>query len=238
MVGVWQNKLIGRNEFEKATDFLEIGPGRTETSAKILAQYPNIQATFIDFDILPILEVMKSYKLDKRCRFLQSNLASTGLASAQFQVIFLKEMLRQLGPRDEPDWAREVVRLLAPGGTIFLAETVGPPENEDQKRFIDLTSFEVSIDRSMGNIDLPMLDEEQARSTFDNTVAHFVEKDVMLDSIALTKQEIDEWTASIKHKLALLMGGNPKDAKFRLDGFEGLPLERPKKMLFVFKTHN
>lgn len=238
MVGVWQNKLIARHEFETATDFLEIGPGRTETSAQILMNYPNLQATFIDFDILPILEVMKAKKLDKRCRFLQSNLASTGLATAQFQVIFLKEMLRQLGPRDEPDWAREVTRLLAPGGTVFVAETVGPPENEDQKRFIDLTSFEVSIDRSLGNIDLPMLDQEQARGMFDNTVAHFVESEVMLEPIALTRQEIDNWTASIKHKLATLMGGNPKDAKFRLEGFEGLPLERPKKTLFVFKTHN
>lgn len=238
MVGFWQNKLIARHEFEEATDFLEIGPSRTETSAQILKQYPNLQATFIDFDILPIMDVMKSHKLDKRCRFLQSNLASTGLASGQFQVIFLKEMLRQLGPRDEPDWAREVTRLLAPGGTIFVAETVGPPENEDQKRFIDLTSFEVSIDRSLGNIDLPMLDADQAGKVFDNTVAHFVESLELLPPIQLTGLEINDWTASIKHKLALLMGGNPKDAKFKLEGFEGQALERPKKMLFVFKSHN
>jgi ubiquinone/menaquinone biosynthesis C-methylase UbiE len=236
MVSNWQNKLTTRHEFANATSFLEVGPGRTETSAQILTGYPNLQATFIDFDIIPILEVMKARKLDNRCRFLQANLASTGLASAQFQVIFLKEMLRQLGPRDDPDWARELTRLLAPGGTVFVAETVGLPENEDQKRFIDLTSFEVSIDRSLGNIDLPMLDQQQAASIFDNTVAHFVEKEVLLDSITLTKQEIDTWTSSIKKKLTTLMGGNPKDSKFKLDGFEGLPLERPRKMLFVFKN--
>ncbi len=228
--------LFSREELRQARDFAEIGPGEGELSLAMLEQLPRARATLIDLDIRPSLDMMDKFSMSHRCRFVQSHIVFSGLASGQFDVIVLDEMLRHLGPREEPDWGREIVKILKPGGTILVQETVGPPQNEAQERFLKLSSFQASVDKSLGFLAQNYIDEEQARHSFDNTTVRLIDEIEALPAHTLENQETEAWLASIKTDLGRLLGDGDTGVNFRFDAFESAELQRPRKLLLVFKS--
>lgn len=228
--------LLSREELAQARDFAEITSNGGRLSLAVLEMLPRVRATLIDLDIRPSIDLMNKFGVAHRCRFVQSHIVFSGLTGGQFDVIALNEMLRHLGPREEPDWGKEVVRILKPGGTILVQETVGPPQNDSQERFLKLASFQASVDKSLGIMAQYYINEEQAKRAFDNTSVKLIDEIEAEPPYTLKNQETEAWLSSIKSDLGRLLGDNEKGVDFKLDTFENSELQRPRKLLLVFKS--
>ena len=99
---------------------LELGSGPGFITAQILELVPNSQVTCLEIDT-SLIKQAKEYLQDKdshRVRYIEGSVMDTQLEKNQFDVAYARFLFQHL--RDPIDAAKEIWRVLKPGGKLVI----------------------------------------------------------------------------------------------------------------------
>lgn len=101
---------------------LACGTGRFLTFVK--ANYPRLAVTALDLSPNYLAEAARNLAPWRGVDFVQAAAEETGLPDASFEVVTCVYLFHELPPRVRPAVAREIARLLKPGGLFVLIDSI------------------------------------------------------------------------------------------------------------------
>ncbi|MEM9213754.1 MAG: class I SAM-dependent methyltransferase [Cyanobacteria bacterium P01_F01_bin.150] len=116
-------RLLDYAELPEQANVLDIGCGTGRLLNRLVAKYPNLQGTGLDFSSEMLLEAGRSSRYPLQLTFVQGNATPLSFADAQFDAIF--NTISFLHYPDPTQVLAEVYRTLKPGGMFYLVDLVG-----------------------------------------------------------------------------------------------------------------
>ncbi|MEK7265443.1 MAG: class I SAM-dependent methyltransferase [Pseudomonadota bacterium] len=117
-----RRSLEGRDP--ASVELLDLGCGAGGFLETVLDNWPRLRATALDLSPAYLGKAQTTLSNFRQVRFMEANAEATGLADASFDIIAAVYLFHELPPKIRVDVAREAARLLKPGGTFLLVDTI------------------------------------------------------------------------------------------------------------------
>jgi ubiquinone/menaquinone biosynthesis C-methylase UbiE len=131
------NKLFELAGPAENVRMIDLGTGPASIPLMIARAKPSWRITAVDGAkaMIRIAQIgIKMAKMSDRVDVQLADAKATGLPAASFDIVFCNNMLHHM-PDPLPLW-REIKRLAAPGGLIFVRDLVRPPSEADAHRLV------------------------------------------------------------------------------------------------------
>ena len=123
----WRRFAVRRMQFFKTFRFLDVATGTADLAIEAARQHPEIQVTGIDFIremLAPGIKKIMARGLAGRIRLLQADALALPFPDGSFDAVGIAFGIRNIP--DRPAALREMRRVLAPGGRVFILEMNAP----------------------------------------------------------------------------------------------------------------
>ncbi len=105
-------------------DYLDLACGDGTFTGSVLDNWPGLRTTALDLSPAYLGKARASLAGFRRMRFIEGKAEATGLASASFDLVTAVYLFHELPPKIRVEVAAEIARLLKPGGTLILVDTI------------------------------------------------------------------------------------------------------------------
>lgn len=114
--------LAGRDP--ASVEFLDLACGAGGFLEQVLDNWPHLRATALDLSPAYLGKARIALAKFRNVRFVEAKAEATGLAGASFDIIAAVYLFHELPPNVRTDVAKEIARLLKPGGVFILVDTI------------------------------------------------------------------------------------------------------------------
>lgn len=114
--------LAGRGP--ASVEFLDLACGAGGFLEQVLDNWPHLHATALDLSPAYLGKARMALAKFRNVRFIEAKAEATGLASGSFDIIAAVYLFHELPPKVRTDVAKEIARLLKPGGVFILVDTI------------------------------------------------------------------------------------------------------------------
>ncbi|HXI86881.1 MAG TPA: class I SAM-dependent methyltransferase [Parvularculaceae bacterium] len=103
---------------------LDLGCGAGGFLEEVKDNWPLLNATALDLSPAYLGKVRQRLARARNVRFVEAKAEQTGLADAAFDIVTAVYLFHELPPAVRKDVAREIARLLKPGGVLIEVDTI------------------------------------------------------------------------------------------------------------------
>ncbi|MEE2690963.1 MAG: class I SAM-dependent methyltransferase [Pseudomonadota bacterium] len=103
---------------------LDLGCGTGRFIRDVKDNWPSLNVVALDLSPAYLGKARASLGGDKTVRFVESKAEATGLAEGSFDIVTTVYLFHELPPPVRVEVAREIARLLQPGGTLIEVDTI------------------------------------------------------------------------------------------------------------------
>ncbi|MFN0022342.1 MAG: class I SAM-dependent methyltransferase [Parvularculaceae bacterium] len=114
--------LAGRDP--ASLSYLDLACGAGAFTQSVLDEWPALHATALDLSPAYLGKARAALSPYRNVRFIEAKAEATGLAAASFDVITAVYLFHELPPKIRVEVAAEIARLLKPGGSFILVDTI------------------------------------------------------------------------------------------------------------------
>jgi ubiquinone/menaquinone biosynthesis C-methylase UbiE len=114
--------LAGRDP--STIEFLDLACGAGGFLETVLDNWPQIRATALDLSPAYLGKAQTALSRFRNIRFVEAKAEASGLDGASFDIIAAVYLFHELPPKIRTEIALEIARLLKPGGTLILVDTI------------------------------------------------------------------------------------------------------------------
>jgi len=114
--------IAGRDP--SSIEFLDLACGAGGFLETALDNWPGVSATALDLSPAYLGKARTSLARFRNVRFLEAKAEETTLAPASFDIVSAVYLFHELPPKVREDVAREIARVLKPGGVFILVDTI------------------------------------------------------------------------------------------------------------------
>ena len=107
-----------------ALDYLDIACGDGSFTQSVLDTWPGLRATALDLSPAYLGKARARLAAHRGMRFVEAQAEATGLEDASFDLVTAVYLFHELPPKIRVEVASEIARLLRPGGTLVLVDTI------------------------------------------------------------------------------------------------------------------
>jgi len=119
---VIRRAIGGRDPF--SVSLLDLGCGAGGFLKEVKHNWPLLQATALDLSPAYLGRARATLGSEKNLRFLEAKAEETGLADASFDIVTAVYLFHELPPAVREAVAKEIARVLKPGGTLIEVDTI------------------------------------------------------------------------------------------------------------------
>lgn len=105
-------------------DYLDLACGDGAFTESVLDAWPALRATAVDLSPAYLGKARATLSGFRQLRLIEAKAEATGLESASFDIITSVYLYHELPPKIRAEAATEVARLLKPGGTFIIVDTI------------------------------------------------------------------------------------------------------------------
>jgi ubiquinone/menaquinone biosynthesis C-methylase UbiE len=105
-------------------DYLDLACGDGSFTQSVLDNWPALRATALDLSPAYLGKARATLSTHRQLRFVEAKAEATGLESGAFDIISAVYLFHELPPQIRVDVAAECARILKPGGTLMLVDTI------------------------------------------------------------------------------------------------------------------
>lgn len=105
-------------------EFLDLACGGGGFLAEVLHNWPLLRATGLDLSPAYLAKAQARLADRRNVRFVEARAEATGLGDASFDIVTAVYLFHELPPKIRADVAREIARVLKPGGAFILVDTI------------------------------------------------------------------------------------------------------------------
>ena len=134
-LGSLARALKGRDQ--RQVRFLDLGCGNGRFLSQILAAFPRLPAVGLDLSPAYCAEARTRLAPWPRTEIVTGAVEKAPFEDASFDAATCVFLFHELPPRVRRDTAREIARLLKPGGVFVLADSVQPGDAVDLDRMLE-----------------------------------------------------------------------------------------------------
>ncbi len=114
--------LAGRDP--STIEFLDLACGAGGFLEMVLDNWPSFRATALDLSPAYLGKARATLSRSKNVRFVESKAEASGLDGTSFDIIAAVYLFHELPPKIRTEVAVEIARMLKPGGTFILVDTI------------------------------------------------------------------------------------------------------------------
>lgn len=114
--------LVGRDPVR--AEFLDLACGAGGFLETVLDNWPNLRASALDLSPAYLGKARTALARFRDVRFIEGKAEATGLADASTDIVTAVYLFHELPPKIRKDVAREISRVLKPGGAFILVDTI------------------------------------------------------------------------------------------------------------------
>ena len=107
-----------------SVSLLDLGCGTGSFLKEVKDNWPLLDATALDLSPAYLGKARTTLGAEKNVRFVEAKAEETGLAGAAYDIVTAVYLFHELPPAVRKDVAREIARLLKPGGTLIQVDTI------------------------------------------------------------------------------------------------------------------
>ncbi len=104
--------------------FLDLACGDGAFTESVLDNWPTLRTTALDLSPAYLGKARATLSAYRHVRFVEAKAEATGLPAASFDIITAVYLFHELPPKVRSEGAAEIARLLRPGGTFILVDTI------------------------------------------------------------------------------------------------------------------
>lgn len=105
-------------------DYLDLACGDGSFTESVLDNWPALRATALDLSPAYLGKARALLSAFRQTRFMEANAEATGLQDGSFDLVTAVYLFHELPPKIRVAVAAEIARLLKPGGTLILVDTI------------------------------------------------------------------------------------------------------------------
>lgn len=106
------------------THLVDLGCGGAPLLGDILDNWPRLSVTGIDLSTAYLARAQCRLSDHRQCRFIKRDAEATGLADGDADIVIAVYLFHELPPKARAGIAREIARILKPGGMFILLDTL------------------------------------------------------------------------------------------------------------------
>ncbi len=104
--------------------FLDLACGDGAFMESVLDNWPTLRSTAVDLSPAYLGKARATLSSYRQVRLVEAKAEATGLPAASFDIITAVYLFHELPPKIRSEVAAEIARLLRPGGTFILVDTI------------------------------------------------------------------------------------------------------------------
>lgn len=134
-LGSLARALKGKDQ--RRVQLLDVASGNGRFLRQVLAAYPRIAATGLDLSPAYCAEARQRLRHWSQVEIVSGAVERAPFDDAQFDAVSCVYLFHELPPRVRREAAREIGRVLKPGGTLVLADSVQTGDTPDLDRMLE-----------------------------------------------------------------------------------------------------